>query len=57
VVEGEATVEGALGAAQQTFDEYRACVFTGDGMPDETRWGVCLEEVDPVLAKVLPGDE
>jgi multiple sugar transport system substrate-binding protein len=55
VIEGEATVEEALDAAQHTFDAYRACVVTREVTSDEAGWRACAEEADPDLADLLPG--
>ena len=48
--EGKATVEESLAAAQQTFDDFRACVIVHDAMSDEKEMQACLMEIDPVLA-------
>jgi hypothetical protein len=53
VVAGEATVEEALAAAQQNFDDYRACIIARDATFDQEGLKACLEEVDPTLANLL----
>ncbi len=55
VIEGEASVEEALVAAQQTFDEYRACVIAHDAFADQDEALACLGEVDPTLPASLFG--
>jgi hypothetical protein len=55
VIEGEATVEEALDAAQHTFDGYRACVVTRGVASDVAGWRACAAEADPELADLLPG--
>jgi ABC-type glycerol-3-phosphate transport system substrate-binding protein len=52
VVEGEASVEEALGAAQDLAEEYRACVIaSGDFGRDS--WEACVKQVDPTLPDFL----
>jgi len=53
VVEGEASVEEALDAAQRTFDDFRACIIAHDAFSDQEQWLACLGEADPELADVL----
>ena len=53
VVAGEASVEEALDAAQQAFDDYRACIIARDVMFDQEGQKACLMEVDPTLANLL----
>ena len=55
VIEGKATVEEALDAAQHTFDEYRACVIARHVLSDHAGWRACATEADPTLADLLPG--
>jgi ABC-type glycerol-3-phosphate transport system substrate-binding protein len=55
VIDGEATVEEALDAAQHVFDAYRACVIARDVVGDPAGWKMCAEEADPGLADLLPG--
>jgi hypothetical protein len=54
VLEGEATVEEALGAAQKLADDYRACVIAAGDFSSET-WQACVQEVDPTLPSFLFG--
>ena len=54
VLEGEATVEEALGAAQKLADDYRACVIAAGDFSSET-WQACVQEVDPTLPSLLFG--
>ncbi|UCC62925.1 MAG: extracellular solute-binding protein [Anaerolineae bacterium] len=53
VVTGQASVEEALAAAQQTFDDYRACVIVRDAFFDQEEQQACALEVDPALADML----
>lgn len=53
VVEGEASVEEALDAAQRTFDDFRTCIIAHDAFSDQEQWLACLGEADPTLADVL----
>jgi len=53
VVEGEASVEETLDAAQRTFDDFRACIIAHDAFSDQEQWLACLGEADPTLADVL----
>lgn len=53
VVAGKATVEEALAAAQQTFDDYRACIIACDATFDKEGQKACMEKVDPTLANLL----
>jgi hypothetical protein len=55
VVDGEASVEEALNAAQRMFDDYRACVIVKDAVSDQDEWQACLLEVDPSLPAFLFG--
>ncbi|MGD9315874.1 MAG: extracellular solute-binding protein [Anaerolineae bacterium] len=52
VIEGEASVEDALDAAQKLADDYRACVITAGDFSQET-WQTCAQEVDPSLPAFL----
>jgi ABC-type glycerol-3-phosphate transport system substrate-binding protein len=56
VVEGEASVEDALDAAQKLADDYRACVITAGDFDQET-WQNCAQEVDPTLPAFLFGGQ
>jgi hypothetical protein len=47
-VEGTASVEDALAAAQQLADDYRACVVAA-GSFDTATSEACAKEVDPTL--------
>jgi ABC-type glycerol-3-phosphate transport system substrate-binding protein len=53
VVEGEASVEEALDAAQRTFDDFRTCIIAHDAFSDQEQGLACLAEADPELADVL----
>lgn len=50
VIAGDASVEEVLEAAQQTFDDYRACVIARDAMFDNEGLQACVLEVDPTMA-------
>jgi multiple sugar transport system substrate-binding protein len=54
VVEGEASVEDALDAAQKLADDYRACVIVAGDFSQET-WQACAQEIDPTLPAFLFG--
>jgi ABC-type glycerol-3-phosphate transport system substrate-binding protein len=54
VVDGEASVEEALDAAQKLADDYRACVIAAGDFGDET-WQACVKEVDPTMPDFLFG--
>lgn len=53
VVEGEASVEETLDAAQRAFDDFRACLIAHDAFSDQEQWLACLAETDPDLADML----
>ena len=53
VVEGEASAEDALSAAQKTADDYRACVVVNDVLADQEGWQDCMLEVDPSIPAIL----
>jgi ABC-type glycerol-3-phosphate transport system substrate-binding protein len=53
VLEREASVEEALDAAQQTFDDYRACVIARDAFSDDKELQACTVEADPTFPVVL----
>jgi multiple sugar transport system substrate-binding protein len=53
VVNGEASVEEALNAAQKMADDYRACVITKDAFSDGEAQQACMQEVDPTLPDLL----
>jgi ABC-type glycerol-3-phosphate transport system substrate-binding protein len=57
VVEGEASPEDALDAAQQVFDEYRACVVARDAVFDQEGVMACLQEADPALFALMTSTE
>ncbi|MGD9375824.1 MAG: extracellular solute-binding protein, partial [Anaerolineae bacterium] len=52
IIEGEASVEDALDAAQQLADDYRACVIAGGDFGQEA-WQACVQETDPTLPSFL----
>jgi multiple sugar transport system substrate-binding protein len=52
VLEGKASVEDALDAAQDLADDYRACVVAGGDYGQEA-WEACAKEVDPTLPAFL----
>ena len=52
VIEGKASVEDALDAAQQMADDYRACVIAGDDF-SQAAWQACVQETDPTLPTFL----
>jgi multiple sugar transport system substrate-binding protein len=52
VIEGKASVEEALDAAQALADDYRACVIAGDDY-SQAAWEACIQEVDPTLPAFL----
>jgi multiple sugar transport system substrate-binding protein len=52
ILEGEATVEEALDAAQKLTDDYRACVIAGDDFSDKAAQA-CVKEVDPTIPDFL----
>ncbi|MBN1657334.1 MAG: extracellular solute-binding protein [Anaerolineae bacterium] len=52
IVEGEATPEEALAAAQDLADDYRACIVAAGDFEAET-WEACAQEVDPTLPAML----
>jgi ABC-type glycerol-3-phosphate transport system substrate-binding protein len=54
VVDGEATVEEALDAAQQMADDYRACIIAAGDVSEDT-WQGCVQEIDPTLPSFLFG--
>lgn len=54
VIEGEATAEEALDAAQRLADDYRACVIAAGDFGEAT-WEACVQEVDPTLPAFLFG--
>ena len=54
VIEGEATAEEALDAAQKLADDYRACVIAAGDFGQDT-WEACLKEIDPTLPAFLFG--
>jgi ABC-type glycerol-3-phosphate transport system substrate-binding protein len=54
VIDGEATVEDALGTAQQMADDYRACVMAAGDVSEDT-WQACVQEIDPTLPSFLFG--
>jgi multiple sugar transport system substrate-binding protein len=52
VIDGEASVEDALAAAQKLADDYRACVIAAGDFGQET-WQACAQETDPTLPSFL----
>lgn len=54
-IEGQAAVEGALAAAQQIFDDYRACVVMRGVELDQQGWAACMREADPSLPEGMFG--
>jgi multiple sugar transport system substrate-binding protein len=54
VVEGKASPEEALDAAQKLADDYRACVIAAGDFGQET-WQACAKEIDPTLPDLLFG--
>ena len=56
-VTGEASVERALEAAQQTFEDYRACILMQDALAEQEVWVACMGEADPEWAKGLVGGQ
>ncbi len=52
-VEGEASVEEALNAAQKMSEDYRACVVVEEAIADQKKWLACMQEVDPTLPAFL----
>jgi multiple sugar transport system substrate-binding protein len=52
IVDGEASVEDALDAAQKLADDYRACVVAGDDYSAKA-WQACAQEIDPSLPGFL----
>jgi multiple sugar transport system substrate-binding protein len=57
VIEGEASVEQALEAAQEIADDYRACIITRDAFSDSDEWQACMKEADPSIPDFLFGEE
>jgi hypothetical protein len=55
VLNGEATAEEALEVAQETFDEYRACVIARDAFSHDEEVLACLKEADPTLPTEIFG--
>jgi multiple sugar transport system substrate-binding protein len=51
-IDGEASVEEALDAAQKMADDYRACVVAAGDFSQET-WQACVQEIDPTLPDFL----
>jgi len=56
IVDGEATPEEALAAAQDLADDYRACVVAAGDFEQDT-WQACAQEIDPSLPAILFQDE
>jgi ABC-type glycerol-3-phosphate transport system substrate-binding protein len=57
VIEGRASVEDALDAAQQAFDDFRACLIARDAFSDAKEMQACALEVDPAFPVALfPSD-
>jgi multiple sugar transport system substrate-binding protein len=54
VVDGEASAQEALDAAQDMADDYRACVVAAGDFGQET-WQGCVQEIDPTLPSFLFG--
>jgi ABC-type glycerol-3-phosphate transport system substrate-binding protein len=52
VIDGKASVEDALDAAQKLADDYRACVVAG-GDFSQKAWQACLKQIDPTLPDFL----
>jgi multiple sugar transport system substrate-binding protein len=52
VIEGKATAQEALDAAQAMADDYRACVIAG-GDYSQAAWEACVQEIDPTLPSFL----
>ncbi|MDY6876225.1 MAG: extracellular solute-binding protein [Chloroflexota bacterium] len=57
VLEGEASVEEALDAAQEMADDYRACIIAHDAFSDREQSRACLREADPTLPDSLFGPD
>jgi multiple sugar transport system substrate-binding protein len=55
VVNGEASVEEALNAAQKMAEDFRACVIVNDVMSDQAGWEACIKEVDPTIPDFVFG--
>jgi multiple sugar transport system substrate-binding protein len=57
VLEGDASVEEALAAAQKLADDFRACIITRDAFSDQEEWQACMKETDPSLPDFMFGSE
>ncbi|HET7091743.1 MAG TPA: hypothetical protein VFL17_24180, partial [Anaerolineae bacterium] len=57
VVKGEASVEEALAAAQDLFDDYRTCVIARNALSDPDTQQACQKEVDPTLPDFATGGD